>query len=171
MASTYQAIATQTLGSSAAAVTFSSIPSTYTDLVLVCVAGGNNAGYTMTMRLNGDSGSNYSVTQVVGPGGGSGASSRESSQTQYNVSSGIGVGTTNGSMLVVSNFQNYANTNINKTIISRVSESSATYPGVSITTGLWRSTAAITSIQLSIVNGTANFNATSTFTLYGIQAA
>jgi hypothetical protein len=65
---TYEAIATQTLGSAAASVTFSSIPGTYTDLVLV-VAGTLTTGTeNIVMQFNGDTGSNYSVTSLLGDG-------------------------------------------------------------------------------------------------------
>ena len=58
--STYTPIATQTLGSAAASVTFSSIPQGYTDLVLVDnVKSASGAGDSeLDVRFNGDSGSN-----------------------------------------------------------------------------------------------------------------
>jgi hypothetical protein len=84
---TYVALDTQTLGSAAASVTFSSIPQTYTDLVLV-INGYSINDVDWRFRMgNGsiDSGSNYSGTYMYGDG--SGASSyRESNVT------GIGTG-------------------------------------------------------------------------------
>jgi len=67
MAMTYTPIATQTLGSSVSTVTFSSISGTYTDLVLIAqpIA---SAGVDLELRFNGDSGSNYSCTQLSGDG-------------------------------------------------------------------------------------------------------
>jgi hypothetical protein len=168
--STYIPIATNTLTAAATSVTFSSISSDYTDLVLVSSVGSNNDAQVFSCRINGDTGTNYSIVQLLGQGSGA-FSSLESSQTKMNISKGIGVTTTTAGMSVVSNFNNYANATTYKTVLSRVSESVGTYLGVAATVGVWRSTAAITSIQLSLNNGTSTFNTGSTFTLYGIKAA
>ena len=68
MATTYEAIQTTTLGSAAADITFSSIPATYTDLVLVYIGAtvSNNINYYL--RFNGDTGTNYSYTYLSGTG-------------------------------------------------------------------------------------------------------
>jgi hypothetical protein len=167
---TYDEIATQTLSSASTTVTFSSIPSTYTDLILVSSVGSSDSAQVYSCRLNGDTGTNYSLTLLVGTGGGA-ASQRETSISKMNIGKGIGVNTPNASAVIISNFQNYSNTTTNKTVLSRVSEALGAYPGVSATVGLWRNTAAITSIELSLNNGIATFNAGSTFSLYGIKAA
>jgi hypothetical protein len=62
---TYVALATQTLGSAAASVTFSSIPATYTDLVLITSVQNNSGGNrAMQIILNADTATNYSGTEV-----------------------------------------------------------------------------------------------------------
>jgi len=61
MPATYEPIATTTLGSAAATITFSSIPATYTDLVIV-FAGTATANLNPLMSFNSDSGTNYSTT-------------------------------------------------------------------------------------------------------------
>ena len=170
MAVTYEKIATNTLGSTASIVTFSSIPSTYTDLIIIASVGSNNDAQVFSCRINSDTGTNYSVTQLLGDGA-SAYSSRESSQTKLNISKGIGVTTTTGGMVVISNFLNYSNATTYKTVLSRVGESVGTYLGTAATVGLWRSTSAITAIELSLNNGIATFNTGSSFTLYGIKAA
>jgi len=60
MPSTYTPIATNTLASVSTGVTFSSIPSTYTDLVLVINyrLDGTGTGAAGALRFNSDSGSN-----------------------------------------------------------------------------------------------------------------
>ena len=71
--STYTPIATTTLGSAATSYTFTSIPSTYTDLVLV----GNlssSSNTNISIRIYSDSGTNYSNTYLTGVNG-TGASS------------------------------------------------------------------------------------------------
>ena len=67
--STYTPIRTQTLSSVTASVTFSSLPQDYTDLILV-INGGHNStlGYGLNVRLNNDTGSNYSSTALRGNG-------------------------------------------------------------------------------------------------------
>jgi hypothetical protein len=161
MASTYTPIATQTLSSSAASVTFSSIPSTYTDLVLVTAAPSVGGGISIaTMRFNGDTTTNYSCTRLSGDGT-SAASDRDSGT---GITSGL---TYPGQYTQIWMIQNYSNTTTYKTCISKaaVAQSLIRY-GV----GLWRSTAAINS--LTIIDGTGtNYATGSTFTLYGIASA
>jgi len=163
MPKTYEPIATQTLGSAAASVTFSSIPSTYTDLVLVTntqrdATGSGPVGFYA--RYNGDSGTNYSNTNLVGDGS-SASSARDTNQT--NLFFLLAPDSQWGNSIV--QIMNYSNTTTNKTSLSRVN-ATTNYTG--IFAGLWRNTAAINSITLS---GTVNIKAGSTFTLYGIKAA
>jgi len=160
MATTYTPIATQTLGSAAASVTFSSISGSYTDLVVVVNAGA--AGVTdLCMRFNADTGTNYSRTQLRGTG--SAADSERNSSTSRIVIGSIYTGITTTSII---NIQNYSNSTTNKTAISRIGQAGG-YVIASV--GLWRNTAAITEV---LINGDGtNLSAGSTFTLYGIKAA
>lgn len=171
MPKTYTPIATTTLSSSVTTVTFSSISSAYTDLILIANVGSSDSAQVFSCRLNSDTGSNYSLTQLLGTGAGTGNSSRDTNQPKMNISKGVGMGTTNGAMIVISNFLNYSDTTTYKTVLSRVAEVDATYPGTEATIGMWRNTAAITSIELSSNSGVATFNIGSTFTLYGILKA
>ena len=77
--STYTPIYTTTLASAAASYTFSSIPSTYTDLV-IAATGLTTAGTTLAMRFNGDTATNYSDTYLLGNAGAA-SSSRDSTKT------------------------------------------------------------------------------------------
>jgi len=159
---TYEAIATQTLGSAAASVTFSSIPSTYTDLVLVTGAIGTG-DLQINGRVNSDTGTNYSTTYLAGNGT-SAVSARQSSASSFGTDYYFSV-TTNGNVTILQ-FMNYANTTTNKTILSR---SNAADKGVMATVSLWRNTAAINSITL--LASANNFNIGSTFSLYGVLNA
>ena len=162
--STYTPIATTTLGSATASYTFSSIPSTYTDLVLVFNGSASSGTPLVTLQFNGDTATNYSDTTLSGNGT-SATSGRDSSVAQI-YASGADSLTTGISQLIV-NLQNYSNTTTYKTIITRSGNAAN---GTSAVVGLWRSTAAINSIK--VFNHTAtNFAVGSTFTLYGIQAA
>jgi len=160
--STYTPIATQTLGSAAASVTFSSIPQGYTDLILVINAGCSGASeQDCLIRVNGDTGSNYSATYLYGTGS-SAASGRNSNQTES--TAGYPIRPTLISTLILQ-FQNYSNTTTYKNWLGRAnSANSMVYSHIS----LWRNTNAINTILLYPSNS-VNFLAGSTFSLYGIQ--
>jgi hypothetical protein len=158
MPNTYEKIATTTLGSATANVTFSSISSTYTDLVIIFQGTGVSAS-TLTYQFNSDTNTNYSDTYMFGDGTvGSGRHSNESYI--------LGTGVNTSQCMQIINIMNYSNTTTYKTTLLRGNAN-----GVGATAafvGLWRNTAAITSIRLSL---STNFASGSTFTLYGIKAA
>jgi hypothetical protein len=159
MATTYTPIATQTLGSAAASVTFSSISGTYTDLILV-FNGTESANQFVAFQVNSDTGSNYSWTRMYGDGT-STFSSRGSSTTFGR----LGIGDPTNRTLTISYFMNYSNTTTYKSVISR---SNTDFVGAVVS--LWRSTSAITSIT-ALTTTADTFTVGSTFTLYGIKAA
>jgi len=167
MAITYEPIATTTLSSAAATVTFSSISGSYTDLVLVCNGGVTIAAANAHLRFNSDTGSNYSDTNITGTGSAA-SSSRSTSQTSCILNSyGYPENDMNWNCLV--HIMNYSNTTTYKTLLSRSNQADN---GISALVGLWRSTAAITSIDIiSIFSGSPQFSIGTTFTLYGIKAA
>jgi hypothetical protein len=163
MPATYEPIETKTLVSSAASVTFSSISGAYTDLLLITSNGSTTATNTY-VRLNGDSGSNYSFTQLTGTGS-SPISGRSSNQTAIRVDNYASAATSITNAYIFQ-LQNYSNTTTYKTVLTRTNEAAT---GVDATVGLWRNTAAITSILY--YPGVGNWITGSTFTLYGIKAA
>lgn len=162
MPSTYEAIATNTLASTATIITFSSIPSTYTDLVLVVACLDSGAGRTR-LRLNGDSATNYSRINLIGNGS-SAASYSGTSEAQFDLSVAGATSSTNPTAQIIS-INNYANTTTNKTIISRYNLAGG---AVEAMMGLYRSTSAITSVSY-LTQGTMQIGTTAT--LYGIKAA
>jgi len=163
--STYTPIASVTLDSAQSSVTFSGIPQTYTDLVLVANIAQEAANNSLRYRFNNDSGSNYSATYLLGNGS-SANSGRESNITSAYVS-------TTGSTTLETNYilhiMNYSNATTYKTAIGRGNRASAE---TDATVGLWRNTAAITTISFALGSGfpTNNFAANSTFNLYGVNA-
>jgi hypothetical protein len=165
MAITYEPIATQTLSSAVNQVTFSSIPSTYTDLVLVQNGAFNPAGGDVFIRFNSDTGTNYSITWLTGSGTAA-TSSRESNQTRMVVDI-YGYPTTGISTRILQ-IMNYSNASTNKTVLSRANNGAT---GVDAIVGLWRSTAAINTIDLYAWTGSYSFAGGTMFTLYGIKAA
>jgi hypothetical protein len=162
MPKTYEPIATTTLASAATSFTFSSIPSTYTDLILVAdMSTGGSANYP-SVRLNGDTASNYSRTYINGDG--SSASSSRNTESYMTV---FGNQITASRVNFIMHFMNYSNTTTNKTALSRKNDASGV---MGATVHLWRSTAAINSILIGSQTSDT-FSIGTTFTLYGIKAA
>jgi hypothetical protein len=152
---TYEAIATTTLGSATASVTYSSLGA-YTDIVIIFNGVADN---NLSLRFNGDTGSNYSVTRIQGDSS-SATSTRFAPITSmygpYAVSQQISIW----------QVMNYSNSTTNKTALARGGGAgTATEAYV----GLWRNTAAITSI--SVLSQSGNMATGSTISLYGIKAA
>ena len=161
---TYEPIATTTLASATSTVTFSSISGSYTDLVFV-FSGNTSAIANSFMRFNSDTGSNYSMTWVAGDGSAA-ASGVETSKTRLLIDV---YGYANPSNITnkVMSIQNYSNSTTYKTVLGRANNSAA---GTEALVGLWRSTSAITQIDILTLSATT-FSVGSTFTLYGIAAA
>jgi hypothetical protein len=171
---TYVPIFTETLASTQASVTFSSIPSTYTDLVLVVSGLAYYSSSTFIagdIVLNGDTGNNYSSTIIQGYN--SANSSRYTSVPAMRQLFEMTANSTDNSLRStgVMHFMNYANTTNHKTALGRSgSNNSAAGAEVIATVSLWRSTAAINSIQIKNADSGTGFVA-GTFSLYGITAA
>jgi hypothetical protein len=159
MASTYTPIATQTLGSAAASVTFSSISQGYTDLVIVYngISSTDDQNY---FRYNNDTGSNYSRTFLFGNGTAVG-SNRSSNETFLYGPFSLSTPVTN-----IAQIMNYSNSTTYKTTLIR---SGGAANSTIATVGLWRSTNPITNVTITTQSGT--FNTGSIFSLYGIAAA
>ncbi len=171
MPSTYTPIATQTLGSSASSVTFSSISGSYTDLVLVMSVQDNSSGTNFSnvqVQFNNDTGTNYSWTELYGNGSSAlsqRASNYEGCWAGY-MSSVSGVFSP-----IIFNVMNYSNTTTFKTTLSRANLGAQSPNTTTVTEAVvstWRSTSAITTLK---VNGAISFIAGSTFTLYGVKSA
>lgn len=167
MALTYEPINTVTTTGSQATVSFSSIPQTYTDLVLCGstrrgVNGAGDAGWSVT--FNGDTGANYS--QVMMYAGGSNAFANRNNTFQTGAV-GDGVFCANEMHIM-----NYSQSNTAKILITRMMVYGSSSPATDsrMSENLWRGSgnAAITSITLSPVSG---FWDGSVITLYGIKAA
>ena len=156
MPATFEPIVSTTLTSASTSVSLTSIPATFTDLHIVVAAPGGATGGDWAIQFNGDTASNYSRTYIFGTGSGAG-SGRNSSQTY------ISLGGPRTSGIVRLNIQNYSNTTTNKTTLHYIGSAG---DDVAAIVGLWRSTAAITSVRFfgpTWPNG-------STFSLYGIRA-
>ncbi len=168
---TYESIMTGTISGTPTSFTLSSIPSTYTDLVLVAQFsfGSSYGGNNYAMYVNGDTSTLYSVSEVGGSGATIGTG-RQSGVGNWLLSFPTGSPTTAYSGLLIGQFNSYANTNINKTAIIRTNvPANDLAPGLQLTAALYRSSSAISSITL--IGNSGSTLATGKFTLYGIKAA
>jgi hypothetical protein len=162
---TYTPIATSTLSSTSAGVTFSTISGSYTDLRLV-ISAVVTPGTTITghVQLNGDTASNYSRLNMRGNGSATG--------TNLNASISVGLpiqtssGSTSGPCVYTLDLFDYANSTTYKTSLAQTASPEV---NVEVSVGSWRNTAAVTSIYA--YSSIDSFGIGSTFTLYGITAA
>jgi hypothetical protein len=172
---TYVALDKVTVGTATPSITFTSIPQGYTDLVVVMSPATTHTLATFPyVRFNGDSGSNYSYTEVNGNGT-SATSARDTNQTiGWTSPQMASISNTLGDNTTIVNIMNYSNSTTNKTYLSRANRAGSTldYQGVEAAVGLWRNTAAITSVLIGNRRGGVdyNFSVGSTFSLYGIAA-
>jgi hypothetical protein len=156
---TYTPLANITLGSAAATVTFTSLTS-HRDYIVVCT-GTSASASNWAIRLNSDTGSNYTMVYMYGAGSGSYGSGTDATTSAL----GGGIGTSTISQSVFQIMDGSASDK-HKTILNRTDRTDdATYAWAN----RWANTAAVTSIQVRCANG-ANFNTGSTFALYGVAA-
>lgn len=169
---TYIRVASQTLSSTSATVTFSNIPQNFTDLVLVMSpAIQTSQANGIRIRLGNttvDTGSSYSTTHLIGNGS-SASSQRDTNGTSIILSWNNAPNSSLGIMNAICNFQNYSNGSINKTMIFRTNNANQS---TEATAALWRQTSPINIIELSTSGGATNqFTPGSIFMLYGIECA
>ena len=162
---TYEPIASQTLGSASANITFTAIPQTYTDLIVVFNGSSTGTAQYFMQVGNGsiDTGSNYSTTGLTG----NGSSAVSIRYTNDTVGIRADLYATAGGNIKQTMFQiqNYSNTTTNKSILVRSAlPASETVACV----GLWRSNSAINTLRLTT---SSTFSAGATVSLYGISNA
>jgi hypothetical protein len=159
---TFEPIATTTLGSAQSTFTFSSIPSTYTDLFITVTATQTAGPVNMLLTFNG-AGTGYSRTLLAGNGT-SALSARLSNRATIQLDNWTSPGTGHQAQW---NVMSYSNTSVYKVIIGTTGRAAE---GREASVGLWQNSAAISSITFSM-DGASNIASGSTFTLYGIAAA
>ena len=159
-------ISTTTLSAGATSVTFSSIASTYKHLQIRSVAK-STAGFNyLQMRFNNDSAANYGIHRLYRAGS-TPVSTSSLSQTDIRLNMAISEsGTTYAYSPMILDILDYTNTNKYKTIRAINGQKDWNIE-VDVTSGLWLSTAAITSITL--FTGTTNMEVGSRFSLYGVR--
>lgn len=162
MAATYTPITSLTLSATTSSVTFSSIPQTYTDLVLV-TAGTATGSSQLMMQFNGVTSTLYSATILSGNGA-------AATSVRYSNASSMQLGYddyfTSGQTVAITHINNYSNATTNKFALNRTSNASV---GVGLSVGLLRSTSAVTSITAFPLG--SSWGSGTTFNLYGILGA
>lgn len=169
MATTYTLISSNVLSSTAASVTFSAIPATYTDLVLRITARGtrvNQSVYTY-IQFNSDTASNYSYTALAGDG--AAASSYRGTSTTFGISgrNSAASGTSNTFSSQEIYIPSYTVSQNKPFSGIGIAENNTTTAYIEADANLWRNTAAITSILIYPANN--DWDTGSSFYLYGIK--
>jgi hypothetical protein len=171
----YDALSTVTLSSATSSVTFAGIPSGYKHLQIRASAQCNRATYgtdDLNITFNSDTTTNYGYHRLFGDGATAQAGAASSTAFMQVLS---GAGTGNGSTFASSiiDILDYANTNKYKTMRTLSGDDLnglvAGYGGYAVlSSGLWRSTSAITSVSI-VINTGASFTEYSSFALYGVK--
>ena len=171
MANTFELISSVTVGSGGVSTfSFTSIPSTYTDLCLrLSLKGTGTALPDVIMQFNGDSGSNYATKELAGTGGAlssNGPYTTTNAHFQMNSTDTTASTFTNTEVYI----PNYSISGVAKMFSSDAvneNNSVSTYVQIRIIGWKWTGTAAINSILFSTnVGAYAQY---STAYLYGIK--
>jgi len=165
MANTYTLIEAKTLTSSSSDVTFTSIPQTYTDLLLkASVRGGaSTVNQSFVVTFNGSSTTGLTMRRVYGDGASAGSDTNTSLE---------GVGSTATANTFSNNeiyIPNYAGSNNKSFSVDNVGETNGTTAYALLQAGLRSNTDAITSIVLTAIGAGGSFLQYSSFYLYGIK--
>jgi hypothetical protein len=159
--SAYESIATTTVGAGGtSSISFTSIPSTFKHLQLRIMAVTNTTAQSATTTFNGSNGGIHWLT-----GNGSTVSAANDTTKIFFP---LTQGSTTAPCVGVMDILDYANTNKYKTTRQLEGYDVNGSGNVSITSGLWMNTSAITSISIAAVG---TFNQYSSFALYGIKGA
>ena len=160
MPATYEPIATNTLSSSASSITFSSIPSTYTDLKLI-FSGLSSASTQATLKFNSDNNAFYSYTVLQGNGTSASGDITGGLTEMYPTYQNLNSTTPRG---FIADIFSYTSSSSKTCLIQSVMDTVAVLRQVS----MYRSANTISS--LTILNSNS-FLAGTTASLYGIKAA
>jgi hypothetical protein len=173
VANSYESIAVSSVGSGgASSITFASIPGTYTHLQVRYIGRDNRAGTDsddIYFQFNSDSTTaNYNSHRLYGNG--SSVSADRVTGYAGTLSAFVSASTATASVFGggVTDVLDYANINKYKTTRSIGGYDNNGSGFISLISGLWLSTSAITTITIYPLNGTS-FNQHSHFALYGIK--
>jgi len=159
---TYDLIASQVSNGTPSVITFSSIPATYRDLILVTSSPATGSGANQLIaNFNSDTGTNYARVTMLGTG-----SSTSSDSTATGTSVIAGVRGTNSPTVGILQIMDYSATDKHKTCLCRTNISEF---NVRADAFRWANTAAINTITVQLSLG-GSINSGISFYLYGISA-
>jgi hypothetical protein len=167
----FESIASVDVGSGgASSVTFSSIPATYTHLQIRGIGRAANSvtDENFVLQFNSDTGANYSLHNIYGTGSSVGANATTNFTASYFARTS---GASSGASMfgaVVSDILDYANTNKYKTLRSLSGHDQNGSGYMTLMSGSWRSTSAVTTITIKNETG-LNIAEYSSFALYGVN--
>jgi len=168
---TYVAIAKTVLSSNQAEITFSSIPSTYTDLVVLVSARSASGGSTsdnVALRLNGST-TTYSYTFLSGNGSAAASGRSTTPNEQFAGDMSGSAGTSNTFSNIEIYVPSYTSSTNKIQSITSAQENNTTAAFIRNIAGLWSNTASVTSLSLRYFGGGVDFVSGSRFDLYGIK--
>jgi len=162
---TFIKIAAVTVGAGGAAnIEFTSIPSTYTDLLIFYSGRNTSSGDWIHLNFNGST-ANFSGRQIFAvPGTIASYTKTDGTEAGVNNSSSTTAGTFGSASFYIPNYTSSSNKSFS---IDSVTENNASTAYSVLHAGLWSNTAAITSVRLT--PNANNFAQHSTATLYGIS--
>jgi hypothetical protein len=164
MAVTYKLIETVRVGSGgAASITFSSIPQTYTDLMLLTSARSTSTGLAVVAKFNGSS-ANYTGKYLEGSGSSVASGTMSINQAGNSVASSYTASVFASNYLYI---PNYTGSTFKSSSSDATTENNATVSYMAFYANLWSDTSAITSIALTVSAG--SFAEFSSASLYGIK--
>jgi hypothetical protein len=164
----YESIATVTVGSGGqSTITFSSIPATYKHLQIRCIGKSTSTASQGDLTFNSDTGNNYAWHQLYGNGSSAIADSSINRANIVGASALVASSVSNVFSASVIDILDYADTNKFKTVRHLVGQDENGSGIISLNSGLWRSTAAISTVTITArTNSIAQY---SSFALYGIK--
>jgi hypothetical protein len=170
MAITYEPIATSTLASAAASITFSSIAASWTDLrlVIVAVSDATGAGSGLRIQYNNDTGANYTFVNLYATGAAAATANSGGANDYPGLTNASSLSTT-VPLFAIADIFSYTGSTFKTNLSTVSSDTNSTGGKHEHMAGLWRSTAAITSVKIYLPN--PNLGIGTTATLYGIKAA
>ena len=171
MPSTYVLISSTQLTSTTSSVTFSSIPSTYTDLVVKVSGRSTQTALAASVRffINGNTGNVYSFTRLLGTGTGTSTyTSGTGNELYFNNGVSGASSTTNAFGTAEIYIPNYLSTTNKPMSSQQAQETNSSAANMGITATLTAITSAITSIEVA-TNPGESYVAGSSFYLYGIK--
>ena len=165
----YESIASATGTGSSNTITFNSIPSGYSSLQIRCNMDVVSSGGLLVVKVNGDTGANYTYHSLEGSGSAVAAAGSGATSTAYFGFFSSGTSSTYPAVSII-DVIDYASTTKYKTLRAfNGCDVNGAGGSVALNSVLWMSTSAITSISLTDNN--SNYTSTATFALYGIKGA